>query len=108
MELALKYCPCCNRKIPTDQFYRHKNRYDGLSCYCKECTKKRNHDSYHRNHITKDIQIVSTPMANSTKPTTENRPLKDIKSRELLEELKSRGYVWDKMWIQQYVEYSKI
>lgn len=34
----------------------------------------------------------------------------DFTPRELLEELKRRGYVWDKMWFEErkYVEYSKI
>lgn len=34
----------------------------------------------------------------------------DYTPRELLEELKRKGYVWDKMWVEErkYVEYSKI
>ena len=37
-------------------------------------------------------------------------PVSAFSPRELLEELKRRGYVWDKMWVEerQYVEYSKI
>ena len=41
-------------------------------------------------------------------------PLRDCLNmatpRELLEELKRRGYVWDKMWVEErkYIEYEKI
>ena len=37
-------------------------------------------------------------------------PISAFSPRELLEELKRRGYVWDKMWMEErkYVEYSKI
>lgn len=37
-------------------------------------------------------------------------PFVSFTPRELLEELKRRGYVWDKMWVEtrQYVEYGKI
>lgn len=36
--------------------------------------------------------------------------LKNATPRELLEELKRRGYVWDKMWVEErkYIEYEKI
>ena len=39
-----------------------------------------------------------------------SKPLSDYTPRELLEELKRRGYVWDKMWVvtKQYVEFNKI
>ena len=38
----------------------------------------------------------------------EMRPLSSYEPRELLAELKARGYVWEKMYVKQYVEYSKI
>lgn len=41
---------------------------------------------------------------------TQINPITAFSPRELLEELKRRGYVWDKMWFEErkYVEYSKI
>lgn len=37
-------------------------------------------------------------------------PISSFSPRELLEELKRKGYVWDKMWVEErkYVEYEKI
>lgn len=46
---------------------------------------------------------------NATKPESPSVPdLKSFSPRELLEELKSRGYVWEKMYVKQFVDYSKI
>ena len=36
------------------------------------------------------------------------KPLSDYTPRELLTELKSRGYVWENMYIKQTVDYNKI
>lgn len=38
------------------------------------------------------------------------KSLSEYSPRELLEELKRKGYIWDKMWVEtrQYVEYANI
>lgn len=36
-----KTCPDCNATKPVSEFYKEPIRLDGLSTYCKECTKSR-------------------------------------------------------------------
>ena len=36
---GMKRCPCCNRALPLDAYY--KNNRNGTSTYCKDCTRDR-------------------------------------------------------------------
>ena len=55
----------------------------------------------------KPVTPPATPLPSSS---AKAKPLADYTPREMLEELKRRGYVWDKMWVEtrQFVEYGKI
>lgn len=44
----------------------------------------------------------------SERPAPVAKPLSSYTPRELLAELKSRGYVWERMYVKQFIEYSKI
>ena len=66
-------------------------------------------------HLTEKVALAT--IEKPVKPTLAmphmncETPCSDLKAfspRELLEELKSRGYVWEKMYVKQYVDYSKI
>ena len=35
--IVMKKCSCCGKEKPTEDFYRDKNRKDGLCFYCKKC-----------------------------------------------------------------------
>lgn len=35
---GLKHCSRCNRFLPTTEFYKNKNKKDGLQAYCKSCS----------------------------------------------------------------------
>ena len=35
----LKFCPRCQRRLGRENFGVHKARFEGLSTYCKECTR---------------------------------------------------------------------
>lgn len=37
----MKTCPACNNDLDDSKFYFSKKTYDGLSSYCRECSKKR-------------------------------------------------------------------
>lgn len=34
-----KLCPKCGRTLPVTEFYKNSSKGDGVSTYCKECTK---------------------------------------------------------------------
>ncbi len=38
--MEMKWCPQCTQFRPTIDFYKHKNRPDGLASACKECQKQ--------------------------------------------------------------------
>ncbi len=37
----MKLCPCCNRALPLDAYYKNKNNKQGVGTYCKDCTRER-------------------------------------------------------------------
>lgn len=47
MEKTNKTCSSCQQNLPIELFYKHGAHSDGLSTYCKECTKVYNKNIYH-------------------------------------------------------------
>lgn len=94
-----KVCSKCGRELPRDMFYSKSKSKDGLQNYCKECTRKTAHQSYEkrktllkfkREEIVRDedrdlIQVYSNP------------ELAKFTPRELMVELKARGFRWEYM-----------
>lgn len=37
----VKVCSCCLQEKNKNFFNKHSNKFDGLSCYCKECSRKK-------------------------------------------------------------------
>ncbi len=42
-------CPLCNLNKDREEFYRDKKKLNGISTYCKECTKIKSKGSYAKN-----------------------------------------------------------
>ena len=81
-----KTCSKCGRTLPVENFYVNK---DGKPhSYCKECVKANNRK--YRN----------------TPPDSEN-PLSAYTPRQLMQELKRRGYT-GKLYIQQVADLDKL
>lgn len=122
--METKKCPCCGRELPVELFNKSKKNRDGLSTYCKFCHREKVHESYARKKAEKATLVKNAQEAADANPkadvivtkdgrtlrrvTVDCKPLKDYSARELLEEIKRRGYVWDNMWVKTPVEYSKI
>lgn len=45
--MKTKYCPSCEKDRPVSDFWKHKNRIDGLQSTCKEC-------HYYKYNVNKD------------------------------------------------------
>lgn len=79
--METKICKKCGKELPLDKFYKNKSQKDGLGYYCKDCinayksSRKANADGWGK--LTK---VFANP------------DLAKFKSRELIEELKARGY----------------
>lgn len=67
----MKRCAKCGKELPESEFYRNKKSLDGLQYYCKECTKQ---------------MVRKNPVGGG------NPDLADFTPRQLIEELRARGY----------------
>lgn len=81
-----KTCPRCGRTLPVENFYKRSNGQ--IFTYCKECVK------------------VINSARRITPPDSEN-PLSAYTPRQLMQELKRRGYT-GKLYIQQVADLDKL
>lgn len=82
--METKECKCCGRELPLNNF--KKTRYGGYVSVCTECSTKKMRENKQK-RIEEQKQKVEDVRA-------ENRQLclKDFTARELMEELKRRGF----------------
>lgn len=81
-----KTCPKCGRTLPIENFYKRSNGQ--IYTYCKECVK------------------VINSARRITPPDSEN-PLSAYTPRQLMQELKRRGYT-GKLYIQQVADLDRL
>lgn len=102
---ATKVCKKCGKELPTTEFYNNRANKDGLSDYCRECTKAYNKE--HCNKATKAKTIKEEParVSSVVKETVNNflnkKPeaekvitpytLSEVATVELIKELRSRN-----------------
>ncbi len=85
-EIKTKVCSVCKREMPVDMFYKKTNSADGLQYTCKECSRESNRKSYQRNKKEGTLHKLYT-----------DERLATFSPRQLMAELKARGFVWDYM-----------
>lgn len=71
--METKKCACCGQELPTTEFYASQRNKDGLQSYCKKCA-------------------IEANKKYSNKSIGGSELLKDFTPRQLIEELKARGY----------------
>ena len=76
-EEATKVCGHCGRELPVSEFNKRSASSDGLQFWCRDCM----HKSYHKRQA---LSSLSHDEASN--------PLASFKPRELIEELRRRGY----------------
>ena len=94
-EIDTKKCGKCGEVKPTTEFYKNIKAADGYDTYCKECKRQMNKENYAK-------KVSEKKAAEACHPLSKYTP------RDLLAELKRRGYKWDKMYILQEVKYENI
>lgn len=83
--METKKCPKCGQELSLDNFYKNKSQPDGYQVYCKKCHDEIVIKSKERNKFDNLKKVYSKP------------ELAQFTPRELMTELKARGYRWDYM-----------
>ena len=114
-----KVCPRCKRELSTDAYY-HISRSNGtthISVYCKECIKEMTKE--YRNSKKKAAPKPEAP-AKATPVTSEqaaenhmhkiytHKDLAKFQPRDLMLELKARGYVGEQVFREVIVKEHRI
>lgn len=97
---ASKVCACCKIEKPLTEFGINRSTKDGHHCYCKDCQYKKMRASRAKKKNTLPPVTSSAPDAEIHAPIehAEDKLLKDCTPRELILELKNRGYKGRLVW----------
>lgn len=85
-EMATKVCRQCGKELPLAEFSQRSSNRDGLSHICKACYNENARANYARKRL--------GGAKNSTHPIkgSSDSPLANFTPRQLIDELRSRGY----------------
>ena len=98
--IGYKVCPGCKQEKSVECFGKDRHSADGIRIYCKQCVARKQREYY---RTRKQAQV-----GGGNNAVTGNPELANITSRQLLAELKARGYVWSDMKVITSVSYDKI
>lgn len=104
-----KMCSHCHKVKPVTEFYKNRTAKDGYSRQCKKChdatvekyhTKKAMKSNGGGNSITNDLVKIDdiSDVIGDGKARTKRTPLSAYTPRELMLELKARGYTGKLEW----------
>ena len=88
--METKVCRKCGKELPTSEFFTSKKAKDGLHSYCKSCCMEVAKESQRRRREKKKKEEMAE-FEKKHKIYT-NRELAKFQPRELMLELKARGY----------------
>lgn len=81
--METKRCNKCGRELPVTEFYKKAGTRDGLQYTCKDC-QNAYYKLYHQSRGTTNVVRKTS--------VSENPELSKFQPRELIEELRYRGY----------------
>lgn len=92
-EETTKKCPKCGRELPLSEFNKCNKTKDGLQHHCKDCHRAANRENNKRRKVHNLLDyVIGSEQANL------NPKLEEFTPRELLTELRARGYRGDLTW----------
>lgn len=94
--METKVCRKCGKELPTSEFFTSKKAKDGLHSYCKSCCMEAAKESQRRKREKKKKEEMAE-FEKKYKIYT-NRELAKFTPRELMLELKARGYTGDLLY----------
>lgn len=104
-DVSVKFCRKCGRTLPTSEFYMKRKSKDGLQDFCKECHKAENQARYKErkkakyafaDKVVTETKVVDTHEHLMTKVYSDPA-LSKFTPRQLMAELKARGFRWEYM-----------
>lgn len=87
----MKRCKRCGRELDESEFNKHKMTKDGLQSYCKEC-------QYELNRMRRKPKLPQVLQIGGGDKV--NLELAAFTPRQLMEELKARGYTGELKYTQ--------
>lgn len=93
--METKRCSRCGSILPLSQFGKNKRNKDGLQLYCKQCHNASVKRSYLKKRTADTVEHLTI--------VSGNPELAKFHPRELIEELRCRGYK-GKLYITREVE----
>ena len=91
--METKKCTKCGRELPTSEFYKNKATKDGLQHHCKSCNDKMSLEARRRRKaLLAKTEVCAKPTEYLKHKVYTNPVLAPISPRELMLELKARGY----------------
>ena len=107
--IPTKKCPKCGRELPTTEFYTNIRNKDGLQDKCKDCQREWNREYHKRKKEEKRLASLNVEDKVETKKVIvdekectmakvyTNPELAKFTPREMMAELKARGFRWEYM-----------
>ena len=95
--METKICRKCGRELPTENFFKNHTCKDGVDTICKECKNAYQKEWQKKNKEKKKLQAKENERIEFEKmyKIYTNRELAKVTPRELMLELKARGYTGD-------------
>lgn len=104
-EIKTKVCKRCGKEAPITEFSKNKQSKDGHHIYCRTCRNELALKYYYNkkarlaNNTSGGGTSSDCIRANDRKGC--NPKFDGVTSRELINELKDRGYKWSSMWVER-------
>lgn len=88
-----KYCPICKKHKIRTEFYKCRQRYDGLRAYCKQCEMQKNND-YFKKRYNSDPEFrekIKISVRKSENKFSEKRNVRNIFNNYMVKNNINRG-----------------
>ena len=94
-EIKTKVCRKCGQELPISEFTRKATAKDGLQCYCKKCNSKVTTEYARKRRERKKAEAKENERIEFEKKYKiyTDKELAKFTPRQLILELKARGYV---------------
>ena len=109
-EIKTKVCRKCGRELPTESFFKNHTCKDGVDTICKECKSEYQRGWARKNKEKKKAQKIENERIEFEKKYKiyTNKELAKFTPRELMLELKARGYEGELVFIEHIVKEHRI